>query len=170
MIDWVKPSPDALWESRNHTKLNTKGFETNLGLDLKQWFGVDQPFRAFHMGYLYLRQNRVEDELISNYTLNHLRHKFTADLHHQLTGTLSLSWYFRWQERAGSYIHYSDGQPGEQMSYRPYSIVDLKAIYQLGQTDLYLNANNLFNMTHVDIGNIPQPGFWLSGGISIALN
>jgi iron complex outermembrane receptor protein len=56
------------------------------------------------------------------------------------------------------------------VSYLPYSIIDLKAIYQLGQTDLYLDANNLFNNTHVDIGNIPQPGFWLSGGISIALN
>ncbi|MBZ4651456.1 MAG: TonB dependent [Proteiniphilum sp.] len=170
MIDWVKSSPEALWESTNHTRIHKKGVETGLQLDLREWLGTNQPFTAFKAGYLYLQQERVDDNLISNYTLNHLRHKFTAALHHQLTGNLSLSWHFRWQERAGSYIRYSDGQPGERVSYLPYSIIDLKAIYQLGQTDLYLDANNLFNNTHVDIGNIPQPGFWLSGGISIALN
>lgn len=167
MIDWVKPSPDALWESRNHTKLNTKGFEANLGLDLKQWFGVDQPFRAFHMGYMYLRQNRVEDELISNYTLNHLRHKFTAGLHHDVVRNLTLSWNFRWQDRVGSYVQYVGLQPGERVKFTPFALLDVKASYSLCHGELFVNANNIFNTTHVDLGNIPQPGYWLSGGASI---
>jgi len=129
-------------------------------------FRSDQPFTSLNAGYLFLQQERVEDALISNYTLNHLRHKFTAGLQHRLRGDLSLSWHFRWQDRAGSYILYSDGKAGEQVNYNPYSILDLKAVYQLGKVNFFMQANNLFNSTHVDIGNVPQPGFWLSGGAS----
>ena len=169
MIDWVKSSPDALWESTNHTRIHKKGFEANLQFDLMEWLGANQPFTAFKTGYLYLQQERVDDNLISNYTLNHLRHKFTASLHHRLTGKLSLSWQFRWQERAGSYVQYKNGKPGELVGYEPYSILDLKALYRIRSADLFIHANNLFNTTHVDIGNIPQPGFWLSGGFTLKI-
>ncbi|MDD2247326.1 MAG: TonB-dependent receptor [Proteiniphilum sp.] len=167
MIDWVKPSPDALWESRNHTKLNTKGFEANLGLDLKELLGADQPFRSINTGYMYLYQNKVEDELISNYTLNHLRHKFTATLHHEVVRSLTLSWNFRWQERVGSYVKYVALQPGELVEFTPFALLDVKANYTLSNFELFVSANNIFNTTHVDFGNIPQPGFWLSGGASV---
>ena len=90
MIDWVKSSPEALWESTNHTRIHKKGFEANMQFDLREWLGANQPFTAFKTGYLYLQQERVDDNLISNYTLNHLRHKFTASLNHRLTGNLSL--------------------------------------------------------------------------------
>ena len=168
MIDWVKPSPDALWESRNHTKINTRGVEVNLSLDLKEWFGATQPLRSFQAGYMHLHQGRVEDELISNYALNHLRHKFTAALHHEVVKGLTLSWHFRWQERAGSYVQYTDLQPGERVNFEPFALLDLKANYSLHSINLFASANNIFNATHVDFGNIPQPGFWLSGGASIA--
>jgi iron complex outermembrane receptor protein len=168
MIDWVKPSPDALWESRNHTKINTKGVEVNVSLDLKEWLGATQPLRSFQAGYMHLHQGRVEDELISNYALNHLRHKFTAALHHEVVKGLTLSWHFRWQERAGSYVQYTDLQPGERVNFEPFALLDLKANYAFRGVQLFASANNLFNATHVDFGNIPQPGFWLSGGASIA--
>ncbi|NLY25351.1 MAG: TonB-dependent receptor, partial [Bacteroidales bacterium] len=49
---------------------------------------------------------------------------------------------------------------------KPFSLLDLKANYALSNMDIFMQVNNLFNTTHVDFGNIPQPGFWLSGGIS----
>ena len=169
MIDWVKSSPDALWESRNHTRINTKGFEASLSINLREWLGNNQPLRLFNMGYMYLDQNRVEDELISNYVLNHLRYKFTAVLHHDVIKKLTFSWNFRWQERAGSYVQYVDLQPGERVNFKPFAIMDLKANYSLRNLNLFMNANNIFNTTHVDFGNIPQPGFWLSAGASVVL-
>jgi len=167
MIDWVKPSPEALWESTNHTQINKKGVETNISFDFKEWLGDNQPINSFNVGYMYIDQERVEDELISNYTLNHLRHKFTAGLHHDLIKNLTLSWNFRWQERNGSYVKYSDLLPGERVVYAPFSILDVKANYKIRNTDFFVNANNIFNSVHVDLGNIPQPGFWLSGGASV---
>ncbi|MDD4776917.1 MAG: TonB-dependent receptor [Fermentimonas sp.] len=169
MIDWVKPSPEALWESTNHTQINKRGMEVNLSFDLKEWFGHNQPLSAFNTGYMILDQERVDDDLISNYTLNHLRHKFTASLHHDLIKDLSLSWNFRWQERNGSYVLYADLKPGERVDYTPFSILDVKANYKLRNIDLFINANNIFNSKHVDLGNVPQPGLWLSGGATIKL-
>lgn len=169
MIDWVKASPEALWESRNHTRLNKQGFEADLNLNLASWFGSGQPMRTLSFGYMYIDQERVEDELISNYTLNHLRHKVTAGLHHVVAKQLSLSWHFRWQQRVGSYVQYVDLKPGERMEYAPFALLDVKANYALPRTNLFLHANNIFNTTHVDFGNIPQPGFWLSGGVSVQL-
>ena len=169
MIDWVKSSPDALWESRNHTRLNKIGLEGYLKLDLAAWLGENQPLRAFTTGYAYIHQERVEDNLISNYALNHLRHKLTAGLHHEVVKNLTLSWHFRWQSREGSYVKYVDLQPGEREEYRPFTLLDVKANYRLRNYTLFVNANNIFNSTHVDFGNVPQPGFWLSGGISLNL-
>lgn len=166
MIDWVKPSPEALWESRNHTKLNKSGIETSVSLDLNEWFGEHQPLQSLSLGYMHISQDLVESELISNYTLNHLRHKFTANLYHKIAKNLSLSWNFRWQDRAGSYIQYVNLKPGERTNYKPFSILDVKANYTLKNTNIFVNINNIFNTTHVDLGNIPQPGFWLSGGVS----
>ena len=166
MIDWVKSSPDALWESRNHTHLNKRGFEAGMGLNLSEWLGVAQPLESLSMGYMYLQQDKDENGLISNYALNHLRHKFTASLHHKVMKQLTLSWHFRWQERNGTYIHYVDLKPGERVNYTPFSLLDVKASYMLNNVNIFMHANNLFNTNHVDFGNIPQPGFWLSGGIS----
>ena len=169
MIDWVKASPEALWESRNHTRLNKQGFEASMNLNLASWFGSAQPLRTLSVGYMYIDQERVEDELISNYTLNHLRHKVTAGLHHEVVKQLTLSWHFRWQQRVGSYVQYVDLKPGERIEYAPFALLDVKANYVLRRANLFLHANNIFNTTHVDFGNIPQPGFWLSGGVSVQL-
>lgn len=167
MIDWVKDSPDELWKSTNHTQINKKGFETDISIDIKKWFGENQPFTLLNMGYMHLNQNRVEDELISNYILNHLKHKYTATLHHDLYKNITLSWNFVWQERNGSYIQYNDLQPGERVEFAPFSILDVKANYKLKNLNFFVNANNLFNTSYIDLGNIPQPGFWISGGVML---
>ena len=56
MIDWVKPSPDALWESTNHTQINKKGMDLNLTLNIKNWFGINQPMNSLNAGLMLLDQ------------------------------------------------------------------------------------------------------------------
>lgn len=169
MIDWVKWDTDALWESRNHTRIDTKGIETTLNFDLKKLIGKNQPLNSISLGYMYINKELVESELISNYKLNYLRHKFTAALQHNVVDKLTFSWKFRWQDRMGTYVRYIDLQPGEIVRYNPFGILDAKVEYTLNKIDLFINANNILNAKQVDFGNIPQPGFWLSGGVSIKL-
>jgi iron complex outermembrane receptor protein len=146
--------------------VNKKGVETNLQFDLKELLGHKLPFHSLNLGYLYLDQNMVDDELISNYTLNHLRHKFTANLQHDVVRNLSMTWNFRWQERTGSYLKYVEAQPTEITRYKPFSLLDLKVNYQLRNINLYTNINNVFNTEYLDLGNLPQPGIWVMMGLS----
>ncbi|NLC49230.1 MAG: TonB-dependent receptor [Bacteroidales bacterium] len=169
LIDWVKPSEEALWESRNHSKVNKRGVETNLQFNLKTLLGNHLPFHSLSVGYLYLDQNRVDDELISNYTLNHLRHKFTANLQHDIVRNLSMSWNFRWQERTGSYLKYVDLKPGEITAYEPFALLDIKLNYQLRNINLYANINNVLNTEYLDLGNLPQPGIWGMVGVNYTI-
>ena len=170
LIDWVKPSEEALWESRNHSRINKRGIETNINLNLKELLGKSLPLNSLSLGYLYLSQNLVEDELISNYTLNHLRHKFTASLQHDILRNLSMSWNFRWQDRRGSYLKYVDLQPTEVTPYEPFSLLDVKVNYQLRNINLYANINNVFNVEYLDLGNLPQPGIWMMVGVNYTIN
>ena len=170
MIDWVKTEPDALWESRNLTKIDRIGFETSAVLNLVECFGRNQPLRSLTLGYVYMHQNVLENNLISNYTLNPLRHKLTANLYHSVIKNLSLSWHFRWQERAGSYVQYVDLKPAGTVSYQPFAMLDIKVNYALRNADIFVNANNVFNAKQVDYGNIPQPGRWITAGVNYQLS
>ena len=169
LIDWVKPSEEALWESRNHSKIDKRGVETNLQFNLKEVLGNHLPFHSLSIGYLYLDQNMVDDDLISNYTLNHLRHKFTASLQHDIVRNLSMSWNFRWQERRGSYLKYVDLKPGEITPYKPFGMLDIKLNYQLRNINLYANINNVLNTEYLDLGNLPQPGIWMMMGVNYTI-
>lgn len=166
IIDWVKQNPDDLWESANLTRIDKRGFETGISFNLQNLPGIARPLRDFSVGYMLLDQNVVESKLISNYALNHLKHKFTASLHHQIIDNLTVSWNFRWQDRAGSYIRYVDLKPGERVDYKPFAILDAKANYKINRFNIFTNLNNIFNTTYLDLGNLPQPGFWMTGGVS----
>lgn len=166
LIDWVKPSEDALWESRNHSKIDKHGVETNIRFNLKELLGTEQPLHSLSVGYLYLDQNLVEDDLISNYTLNHLRHKFTANLQHDIVQNLSMTWNFRWQDRTGSYLKYVDSKPATVTSYEPFGLFDIKLNYQLRNINFYANINNVLDTKYLDLGNLPQPGVWAMVGVN----
>lgn len=170
LIDWVKPSEEALWESRNHSKINKRGVETNLQFNLKELLGKHLLLHSLSIGYLYLDQNMVDDELISNYTLNHLRHKYTASLQHDVVRNLSMSWNFRWQQRTGSYLKYVDLKPGAITPYEPFALLDIKLNYQLhNNINLYASINNVLNTEYLDLGNLPQPGIWMMMGVNYTI-
>jgi iron complex outermembrane receptor protein len=159
MIDWVKTNPqDAKWASWNHTKINTTGIETGLSY---------HPNRHIRLAADYSRMNQDADAqgLISIYSLNYLRDKFTAQIHHPLLPKLSAGWYFRYQKRMGTYEKYENSVKVSDSPFPAFSTLDLSIKYNLRNVDLYINLNNIYNTHYFDRGNIPQPGFWLIGGI-----
>ncbi len=165
MIDWIKPDMASLWESSNHSKIDKYGIEVGTTANLENLLGTNQPLQSLSIGYMHLKQNMIESNYISNYSLNHLRHKLTISLQHHVLDNLTISWNLRYQDRAGSYINYENLKPGERVNYKPFAIVDLNANYKINKWSLYLNATNIFNTTYLDLGNLPQPGLWLVGGV-----
>ena len=161
MIDWVRDTreQDAPWQSVNLTKVNTFGQEVTLASQFS-------PF-TLQLSYCHLHQSKdVPDYLQSQYSLEYLRHKVTAQLQMPIVALLNLTVNYRWQDRMGSYTDTN----GQIQSYHPYSIVDCRLAWNADTYSLYMEANNLFSKKYVDYGNVPQPGTWLMAGFKYNLN
>ena len=167
MIDWVLDTRDAdpVWQSVNHTKVNTFGQEVSLT-------SHPSPLTSISVAYCHLHQQKQEaDYLQSQYSLEYLRHKVTAQLTLPLGGILSpltthlsplsLTIGYRWQDRMGTYTTTT----GEIKSYHPYSILDARLAWNKDCYSIYLEGNNLTNHQYVDYGNVPQSGAWMIAGV-----
>ncbi len=169
LIDWILNPSDGLYHAQNLASLATYGAGLDIAADMRRWLDGQQPLQSVQIGYQYMSQNSGKagrNNPVSAYVFNYLRHKFTAGVQHRVVKNLSLSWNLRWQDRAGNYLKYVPETKEEQpTAFRPFVMVDVKATYALRRVNFFVNANNLLNTTHVDFGNIPQPGFWLTGGM-----
>jgi len=164
MIDWVMDvhDPEAVWKSVNHTKVNTLGQELSLTVDLGQVSLL--PHSSLDIAYCHLHQSKdVDEHLQSRYSLEYLRHKLTARLQLQLMAHLDWNIQLRWQDRTGTYTD----TEGQLQHYRPYAVVDSRLAWAADTYYIYVEANNLFAAHYVDYGNVPQPGCWLMGGVSL---
>jgi iron complex outermembrane receptor protein len=171
LIDWIKEKPnDVKWKSYNLTFVDKTGFETNASLYFRELI-PDLTTTRLDLGYMYINQTKETGKLISGSVMDYLRHKFRADLSHPIYKGLSADWQFRWQKREGTYSRFigknEKGENGfKETAFPAFSLLDLKINWKLNDFDIYLAANNLFDVSYYDHGNIPQPGFWLLGGVS----
>ena len=156
MIDWVMDTreTDPVWQSVNHTKVNTIGFETNATVTDNRY--------TLNLAYCYLHQDKdVEDYLQSQYSLEYLRHKLSASLLLHIIKHLDLNVKYRFQDRMGSYTTID----GEVRNYHPYSVVDARLSWNADTYSVYLEGNNLTSKRYVDYGNVPQAGCWFVAGV-----
>ena len=167
MIDWVMDTREAdpVWQSVNHTKVNTLGQEVSVSMDLANI--IHLPSSTLHLAYCHLHQQKQEaDYLQSQYSLEYLRHKLTAQLRMRLLEHLDLTLGYRWQDRMGSYTSVD----GEVRNYHPYSVVDARLAWTKDTYSIYVEGNNLTGHQYVDYGNVPQPGCWIMGGVKLFLD
>ena len=120
------------------------------------------PSSILPLAYCHLHQQKQEaDYLQSQYSLEYLRHKLTAQLRMHLTEELELTLGYRWQDRMGQYTTID----GEVKDYHPYSVVDARLSWTKDSYSIYIEGNNLTGHRYVDYGNVPQPGCWITGGL-----
>ena len=166
MIDWIMDTSqgqDAVWQSVNHTKINSLGFETSASIEIPLF---THHYSLFTVSYSYIHQDKEQDaNIVSQYALEYLRHKLVANARLQLSKPLSLSLNFRWQDRVGSYTDFD----GTVCDYEPYALLDTRLTWQQPRWKVYLEANNLFDTRYHDYGLVTQPGRWLIAGISLGL-
>lgn len=170
MIDWVKKNPDDKWESKNITQISKFGLEVGVKLFLNEMIDVLKYPTTLKIDYSRMHQEVIKNEYISNYALNYLRDKLTAQLYLPLyKDKLSTTVSFRYQKRMGQYLKYEDLKPAQKEDYPAFTTMDVSLNYNLKNFNIYCNMNNIYNTKYFDLGNIPQPGFWLIGGVSINL-
>ena len=170
MIDWVKKNPDDKWESKNITQISKFGLEVGVKLFLNEIISSLKYPTTLKIDYSRMHQEVIKNEYISNYALNYLRDKLTAQLYLPLyKDKLSATISFRYQKRMGQYLKYEDLKPTQKEDYPAFTTMDISLNYNLKNLNIYCNMNNIFNTKYFDLGNVPQPGFWLIGGVSINL-
>ena len=161
MIDWIMDTSkgdEAAWQSVNHTSINSIGLEAGAQLSIVNY--------QLSINYSYIHQDKQQEEnIVSQYALEYLRHKLTAKVQTQVTKRLSLGLYFRWQDRMGSYTDFE----GQKHDYEPYAVVDSRLTWTEAKWLAYIQANNLFDTCYRDYGLVAQPGRWLTAGFSIGL-
>ena len=169
MIDWIMDTSkgdEAVWQSVNHTKVNSIGLEIAAGCDFFQLLPTQRLLRKVDVSYSYIDQDKQQEAaIVSQYALEYLRHKLVADVQLQFMPQLSLNMHFRWQDRVGSYTDF-DGQVND---YAPYALLDARLTYQQPKWKIYAEANNLFDTRYHDYGLVEEPGRWLTAGISLSL-
>ncbi len=168
MIDWVRTSGDAKWASWNLTEVDKQGVE--IGATLRpgqQWPTLGHS----ELSISYARMNQTADSkgLESKYLLNYLRDKLTVQLRHPVYRNFSAAWHFRLQKRMGNYRRFEGSADAGLHPYPAFSVLDLKLNYKLRNVDLHVNLNNLYDTQYYDVGNVPQAGFWLMGGVTYRL-
>lgn len=172
MIDWVMYNATDIYHSANF-KLDNRGYQVSVAMNLADLAGAaEESFlgktdATLKLAYAFIDQKRRDDVEIfkSNYAMEYLRHKFTAQLNHRIVSSLSASWAFRLQKRMGSYIIYENNKStGVPHAYNPYGLLDLKLQWTARKYELSVTMNNLTAHRYFDLGNVEQPGFWLMAG------
>ena len=156
MIDWVMDTREAdpVWQSVNHTKVNTFGQEVSLNGLLA--------FGSWQLAYCHLHQQKQEaDYLQSQYSLEYLRHKVTTQLTLRLGSILS--------PLTPHLSPLTLTIDGEVKDYHPYYVVDARLAWTKDTYSIYMEGNNLTGHRYVDYGNVPQPGCWITGGMKLFL-
>ncbi len=170
LIDWVRESEDYLWETRNLTEIKSNGAEFAAELDLNKAFGKKLFIHKLGVNYAYNDLNKGESNYLSNYVLDNLRHKLVINLEHSILNNIYASWKLRFQDRNGSYSKFEDKVYVSESDYAPFWLTDIKVYYKSEYAQIYFAVNNLFDKEYVDLGNVKQPGRWLSFGLKYHLN
>lgn len=165
LIDWVRESEEFLWETRNLTKVDATGVEAAFTFDMDQMLGKEQLLHRIGISYAFNHLNKHENTYLSNYNLDYLKHKLVIDLDHKVWKRISASWVFRFQDRMGHYARFENTEYVGEQDYKPFWLTDLKVCYRSPSLLIYCSASNLFDKSYVDLGNVIQPGRWLSAGI-----
>jgi iron complex outermembrane receptor protein len=167
MIDWIMDTSkgdQAIWESVNHTTINSVGLEVSAGLDFRQLLPSQSMLKSLKLSYSYIDQDKKQEaNIVSQYALEYLRHKFIGNLNLQLAKTIELSISARWQDRVGSYT----GFDNTVSDYKPYFLTDARLAWKGTHWKIYAEANNLFDVSYHDYGLVEQPGRWLIAGVNL---
>ena len=161
MIDWIMDTSlgdDAVWQSVNHTKVNSIGLEANAKLT------VDNG--QLTISYSYIDQSKEQEaHIVSQYALEYLRHKLIANALIPIADKLKLSLNYRWQDRVGQYTDFD----GRVQDYKPFGLLDARLTWSPQPWKLYVEANNVLDKRYADFGHVEQPGRWVIAGFAIQL-
>ncbi len=165
LIDWVKEADTLKWHTMNHTAMTTLGVEASVVLNIREHTGNDQGWmEKIRLSYAYATASKESGVYLSKYVLDYLHHQLTLGVQHLLPGPVEAYWQLAFRDRAGAYTSYPSD---DKTPYPPFFLANVRFTYRLKHVFLFLNVSNIFNTSYMNIGNLPMPGRWITGGISV---
>ncbi|NOY36676.1 MAG: TonB-dependent receptor [Chlorobi bacterium] len=165
LIDWGRISDTLKWQSMNLTDLHTTGIEMEINMDFRTITGNSRFYlEEVSLSWYYANAAKSSGNYISKYILDYLNRQLTAVVRHRLAGPVSVNWSFRIQDRAGSYTDYPSGM---EIPYAPFFLTDVRFPVAMKHFEATLDIRNLFDTEYMDLGNIPMPGRWVSGTVTV---
>lgn len=163
IIDWVwREDMDNKWHSEQTNHLNTFGVEVS---------GAYAPERGFlrrvsvAYGYTTAQGN---ERLVTKNAMDLMRHKAALGVEFRFLRRMTLSATGSVYDRNGSYTFYpvaGNSSQSEIRDYNPYFLLDAMLSWEKGWCRLYAEASNLTGSDYCDLGGIPLPGRWITGGV-----
>ena len=161
IIDWVRQTLDENWFCENLTNVQAAGMDFSVKFMPKRGY-----LTQIGMQYNYLYVAKSVQGYHSLYATDYLRNQVKFHAHHKIYRNFSAHWQFNFQDRTGTYLDFASNT---EMAYRPYLLCNLKINLHLHKTQVFIEATNLFNTPYFDLGNIPQPGIWVKGGVFVGI-
>ena len=139
LIDYVKEDVNDKWQATNIQDLSSFGFEANAAYNFKT-IGFNQNISA---GYTYLDEDLEDlDGTFSRYSINSLKHHFTATYRSKFFNHLRQSIVFKYAERT----------TGDS-----YNVIDVMATLDLNAFEISVIGNNIFNTEYIETNLVPMP-------------
>jgi len=140
LIDYIRPNTtETVFTATNITKVNTKGFEFDAAYNFK----LNNFTQTLAFGYANLDDNILEqNEELSRYSLNTLKHQYTTRLSTQLFKNMRQNIVYKYAER-------TTGQT--------YNVWDASLVYKLKQMEFSITASNIFDADYIESGFTPMP-------------
>jgi vitamin B12 transporter len=170
LIDWVREPDSLIWETMNFTKINYHGIEINAEIRPGKIFGESFFISLIRIGFLNNSQEKINTQLISYYLLDYLNNKLNISVQHDLFKNIYANWEIVFQDRKGTFTRFTDNHYAEEVSYKPFWLLDGKLTYRLKGIAFYVSGTNLMNKSYFDYGNIKQSGLWLKAGLVADFN
>ncbi|MCM1169072.1 MAG: TonB-dependent receptor [Bacteroides sp.] len=160
IIDWVRQSGQETYVASNLTHLQTVGAEAGFSYTP----GIPH-LRKVSVDYAYLFVGKQTGKNHSLYATDYLRHHLCLSIDHSIYSSLGASWEFIVNDRAGTYLD----ETSRETRYKPYLLCNLRLYWNRPRYEIFVTASNLFNQKYFDLGNIPQAGIWVKGGVKLKL-
>ncbi|MGB6268188.1 MAG: TonB-dependent receptor, partial [Olleya sp.] len=153
LIDYLRPNTtETIYTATNITEVNTKGFE----FDTSYNFKIKDFNQTFGIGYAFLEDDILDqNEALSRYSLNTLKHHFTTRLSTQLFKNVSQNIIYKHAER-------TTGQS--------YNVWDASLIATIKQVEFTVIASNIFDADYIETGFTPMPPSNLLFGLRYNFN
>jgi vitamin B12 transporter len=167
-IDWVWQNDDNIYRAMNITTITTHGLEFSGELRFKTDKIYPVAIKKTGISYTYTGSEKGTIGYESKYALDYLKHKLRYYIDNGIGKHLDLNLELLYQYRNGTYIDYDPATKTRfPASFKPYWLADTRITYSKDPLKIFIEISNLFNTRYTDVGNLFQPGRWITCGIQV---